>query len=250
MGGVIVSLTSFPERIDNVWQVIECMLHQTVLPKKIILWLSKEQFTSKESIPTTLSSLENGIFEIRFVDGDIRSHKKWFYAFKEYKDELVFLIDDDLYYPDDIIKKTMNAYMENSNAIICNYGRKPIFNDDGTLQSYNSWHTYHSESNSNVFFGSGGGTLIKPSMLHEDTLNIDLCLSLTPMADDIWLNAMCNLAGLKKHLLKYGSYLPIVNENNSTLCSINVEQNLNDVQLNDVISYYKNNFNLNPFNRN
>lgn len=249
-GGVIVSLTSFPARIDNVWQVIECMLHQTVLPKKILLWLSKEQFPSKESVPVSLSSMEDGIFEIRFVEGDIRSHKKWYYAFQEFENEYIFLIDDDFYYPSDIIERTLNAHIIHPDTIICNYGRKPLYNSDGSLQPYNRWRAYHTENDTDVFFGSGGGTLINPSWLHKDVMNIDLCLTLTPIADDIWLNAMCNFAGLKKHLLSYGSYLPVTNKNSSTLCSVNVEQNMNDVQLNDVISYYKNKFNLNPFNRN
>ena len=73
---VIVSLTSFPARISNVHLVIQCLLRQTVLPRKVILWLSEEQFRGVV-LPSTLTSLTNEIFNIRFVDGDIRSHKKY-----------------------------------------------------------------------------------------------------------------------------------------------------------------------------
>ena len=74
------------------------MLHQTFLPKKIILWLSKEQFDKKD-LPDSLLSLENEVFEIRMVDGDIRSYKKSYYVLKEYPEDNVLLIDDDLFYP-------------------------------------------------------------------------------------------------------------------------------------------------------
>ena len=41
--GVIISLTSFPARLDTLWQCVESLKRQTVRPEKIILYLSKEQ---------------------------------------------------------------------------------------------------------------------------------------------------------------------------------------------------------------
>lgn len=74
-GKIIVSLTSFPARINNVWLVVECMLRQTVHADKIILWLSKDQFPSDDCIPFSLKKRISDVFEIRMVSGDIRSHK-------------------------------------------------------------------------------------------------------------------------------------------------------------------------------
>ena len=48
---VIVSLTSFPIRINKVWLVIESILRQSNKLDKIILGLSKEQFSSLDSLP-------------------------------------------------------------------------------------------------------------------------------------------------------------------------------------------------------
>src|SRR5574344_2458546 len=103
---VVVSFTSYPARISNVWQVVECMLRQTYLPKKIILWLSKNQFDSIEVVPVTWKERMNERFEVRLVEGDIRSHKKYYYVSKEYPDSLIFLIDDDIYYSSDILERT------------------------------------------------------------------------------------------------------------------------------------------------
>ena len=94
---VVVSFTSFPARINEVWQVVECMLRQTVRPMKVILWLSELQFQSKDQIPNKLRQYENELFEIRLVNGDIRSHKKYLYVCREFPNNNVLLIDDDVY---------------------------------------------------------------------------------------------------------------------------------------------------------
>ena len=74
---------------------MECMLNQTLPPRNIYLWLSKDQFPTEDTIPESLRRLENSIFQIRMVEGDIRSHKKYYYIVKVHPEDYVFLIDDD-----------------------------------------------------------------------------------------------------------------------------------------------------------
>lgn len=235
---VIVSFTSFPARIDNVWQVVECMMNQTLLPKKILLWLSKEQIKNRDSIPKKLREMENDIFQIRLVDGDIRSHKKYYYAVKEYPDDLIFLIDDDIYYPTYILEKSYKALCNHPNSIVCNYGYSITFDKQGRHKSYSKWvPLYRGAEGKNLFFGSGGGTLFKPSVLHHDILNIEKAIELTPFADDIWLNAMAKLAGLSLYILPSGLILDI-KTNSPTLRSINNGHLMNDKQIDQIEQYY------------
>ena len=237
--GVIVSFTSFPARINNVWQVVECMLRQTYQPAKIILWLSKEQFPNIEEIPASLREREGGAFEIRMVDDDIRSHKKYYYVSKEYPDSLIFLIDDDIYYPTDIIERTMKAHQEHSEAIICNYGYHIGYTENGELLPYNKWgKEYRYCTSADLFFGSGGGTLFKPSWLYKDLTNIDLAMKLTPIADDIWLNAMASISKKEKILVSGGLILPIAIGDNIKLASKNKGEDMNDLQLKAIMDYY------------
>ena len=236
---IIVSFTSFPARINNVWQVIECMKRQTYQPAKILLWLSKEQFPTEQSIPESLRSRTDHQFEIRMVEGDIRSHKKYYYVAKEYPDSLVFLIDDDIYYPTDILERTMETYCEHPDAVVCNYGYHVGYSEDGGLHPYKSWtHEYHSSTDKDLFFGSGGGTLFRPSELHADLTNIALARELCPTADDIWLNAMTRLAHREVMLVENGVILPIKNERNIRLATLNMGGGANDVQIRDVESHY------------
>ena len=114
---------------------------------------------------------------------------------------------------------------------------------------YKKWKEINGASDSkHLFFGSGGGTLIKPSVLYKDLTNKDLFLKLTPIADDIWLNAMVELAGLSIKKIKFGLILPIKGgETNVTLCSENVSGGQNDIQINNVRNYYKQEINKELF---
>lgn len=237
--GLVVSLTSFPARINDVWQVVECMKRQTLLPEKIILWLSLDQFPSKDLLPQNLRDREDNLFSIRLVEGDIRSHKKYYYVSKEYPNNLIFLIDDDIYYDTDIINRSIKAFQEyNSRCVVGNYGYQMKFNKDECLP-YSKWRLIEDKiDGKDLFFGSGGGTLFRPSDFYTDLINIDLAIKLTPIADDIWLNAMALKAELVKVILSNGPLLTIDIENNVTLSSVNNGLGRNDEQLHAVKKYY------------
>lgn len=236
---LIVSLTSFPARIEYVWQVIECMLRQTICPQKVILWLSKEQFPTIDELPISLRKRINDVFEIRLVEGDIRSHKKYYYAIKEFASCKLFLVDDDIYYPTDIIERSLNALRENNNCVIGNYGMKIMYDSQGRHSKYNDWHTtFHKIDTSDYFFGSGGGTLLEPWKMHNDISNIDIAFKLCPTADDVWLNSMARLAGLKTVFIPNGHFLPIEIIEDSKLSSINNGRNKNDEQISNIELYY------------
>jgi RimJ/RimL family protein N-acetyltransferase len=85
---IIVSLTSYPKRIETTWLAIETLLRQTVKPDKIILWLADTQFESLEKIPRELREQQKRGLTIRFCD-DLKSHKKYFYTMQEYKNKKV-----------------------------------------------------------------------------------------------------------------------------------------------------------------
>lgn len=246
---VIITFTSFPTRIEYVWIVVRCMKHQTVLPHKIILWLSKKQFPD-EIIPQNLLNEIDNLFEVKFVDEDIRSHKKYYYASKAYPGKYLFLIDDDIFYPANILERTWEEHLKDPASVICNYGYRIGYNKNGGLRPYNSWrYVYNNTKGYNLFFGSGGGTLISPSKLYEDFLNIDLARNLTPIADDIWLNAMTKLAGIPCHMLDNGPILPIIIPSNQRLTSLNLGECQNDKQIKSICEYYKKEIGIDPFSQ-
>lgn len=244
---VIVSLTTFPARINDVWMTVSCMLRQTYTPAKIILWLSKEQFKSKQDLPDNLTRLEGEIFEIRFVEGDIRSHKKYVYAFRDFQDMLVITVDDDLIYSPYLIESLIEEHKKYPDDVLCRYAKKIKRGVDGKLLPYNTWQTLDYICDSDVFFGSGGGTLFQPKKMYKDVLNIELSQALTPLADDIWLNAMCRLAGLKIRLITRELFLFLNKGDEISLSKQNVGMQRNDIQLNNIMNYYIKTIGNNPF---
>jgi hypothetical protein len=227
------------------------MLRQTVRPKKIILWLSDEQF-KEQPLPHRLTELVGDYFEIRFVKGDIRSHKKYHYVLNEYPQSLILLIDDDLYYPTNMLEKMIDYSERYKDSVICRYGNIMKYNKDGLPLPYKIWWpdnklvTTFSE-NVDFFFGTGGGCLLKKSLLYKDVLDIEKALSLAPIADDVWINAMVNLGKTKKIKIPCGLLMEITNNSNKTLCSENVGENKNDSQISKVNSYYKEKIGVMPF---
>lgn len=238
---IIVSLTSFPARIGNLWIVIETILRQTMRPSKITLWLSKNQFESLEKLPSSLLNLQKFGLDIRLVDGDIRSHKKYFYSFQEFAEKMVILIDDDIVYQSTLISDLYKERRrQNVPCIIGSYGYQVVHRGE-KLSPYRNWSLLDSTSyDSNLFFGSGGGTLVVPMEFDSQVLDIGTAIELAPYADDVWLNANAIFSNLPIFIVKPRIILSVHNKNNVTLCEKNVGEDMNDIQIQRVTRYFIN----------
>lgn len=241
---VIVSLTTFPTRINKIWIVIECMLRQSYSPDKIILWLSKEQFPNKNYLPKRLLKLQARGLEIVLCEGDIRSHKKYYYTLKKYAGSILITVDDDFIYPSTMIQELIDESVLNPKMICCHRALK-IKTNGNQILPYNEWEYIYGKMGPafNIFFTSGGGTLFPPNSMHAEVLNEDVFVKYCLHADDIWLNIMSQIANTK--IIKVESkfqLIPILNKNDITLTSINVDQKLNDLQLEEIRKFYENKF--------
>lgn len=236
---ITVSLTSFPTRISYVHIAVQSLLRQSYRNLRVVLWLSLKQFPDK-TVPDNLSHLTKYGLEIRFVEDDIRSHKKYYYIFKESPSSLVFLADDDIIYPSWIVEDSFRRYTEagGMKVIIGNYGRTIIHLTDGSLAPYSKWPIFPKPSD-DVFFGSGGGTLLRPCDLYKDICEKDLFLKFTPTADDIWLNAMARLGENTIKISMDTFPLPVMIRKNRKLANSNlINEEANDKQLVGVQNYY------------
>lgn len=237
----IVSLTSFPGRIADVWICIECLLRQTFKPDKIILWLAIEQFPDKK-IPDSLKKLESRGLEVKFCEEDLRAHKKYFYAFKNYPHANIITVDDDLYYDDFLLENLYLLHKKYPNNIVTNRAHKMSFDSHRKIKAYRKWsHNVSSKDASHLLLATGGGgTLYPPNSLHVEVLNKDVFKKVCFLADDIWLKCMA----LKKETKvvtnsKYNKDpLSIRNSQMEKLVSENVLSGGNDQQLNAVCTYY------------
>lgn len=235
----IVSLTSFPARIDDIWVSIETILRQSFKPDMIILWLAEEQFPDKK-LPDSLTALEKRGLSIMFCD-DLRSHKKYYYAFKNYPDANIITLDDDLYYHRDVLKNVVELHQKHPGMICTNRAHKFTFKD-GVLNPYRKWkfNVIDREPSHLLVQTGGAGTLYPPGSLSEHTFNKDLIRELCFHADDLWLKSM---ALLNKTLIvtnnKYNKdFLTIGTTQRVKLVTTNVFDGGNDKQLLKIINYF------------
>lgn len=250
---IIISMTSFPKRIGNVCKVIDCLIHQTMRPGKIILWLSREQFDSIDELPKSLIKRQKDGLEIRLVDKDYRSHKKYLYVTSdpELKEKITILVDDDMFYRSDFVETLYNAYQkaDNPKTVVCKYSKEITYDQNGNLLPYIFWKSVKKTKPSKTFFGSGGGTMLRFKYLPPFCGDIDLALKVTPMADDVWLNAMCRIAEFRFIPLENDNIMTIYNWRNQTLSAVNNGQNLNDKQIEMLRSEFIIQFAIDPFSK-
>lgn len=236
----IVSLTSFPARINDVWISIQSIFEQTVPPDAVILWLSKEQFEDVK-IPHSLKILEKKGLTIKFVDGDIRSHKKYKYAIEQYPNDYIITLDDDLYYDNGLIENLIFLKKKYPHCIPTNRAHKVLVKNNQILP-YNKWyHNVFNEMPSHALVQTGGfGTLYEASDLFHDFNNIEKIMKLAPHADDLWLKIMVLLN--KKKIVTNDRYnkdpLTVKGTQFKKLVTQNVLEGGNDVQLQNLMKYY------------
>ena len=235
---IIVSLTSYPARIDKIWMTISTLLNQTLKPDKVVLWLSRKQIDDIKILPKRLIDLMDKGLEIRLVEEDYRSHKKYLYAFKEYLNDYVMLADDDILYASNTIESLYKDM--SSGEVHCKYAYKMTYCRDGLIAPYSKWKKITEPySGEDMFFGSGGGVLIMPSSLPSIVCDIETAITLCPTADDVWLNAMVRKAKLKVVKSSGGDLpFPTNGDNDIPLSAINVAQGQNDEQIARVEAFW------------
>ena len=194
---IIVSLTTFPARIDAASYAIKSLFNQTLKPDKIILWLAKEQFCDFQ-FPDILQALCDRGMEIRFCE-DLKAHKKYYYALKNQKrNELVITYDDDIIYPEDSIEQLYQKHLFFPDCIICNRAQLSS-EENGRLTSYSTWKVNSSVGVDNpsmkLFPSTGGGTLYPYGSVNEEAFNIKIIKEIAFSADDLWMRFMSALNG-------------------------------------------------------
>ncbi len=237
---IIVSLTSFPARINVVWIAIETLLRQSMKPDEIILWLAKEQFPDENALPVELLNQKDRGLTIRFCD-DLKSHKKYFYVMQEYPEDLIILADDDAFFSNDLIEKLYELHKENPNDIIC-MTTAIISPDIHTAPTY--WtrpapgeKIIHSKM-AQPF--TGQGTLYPPHSIPKNAFDKLLIDRLCPYADDLWLKYMSMKNGVNTTAIYKERSMPIgiYGTHESSLWHINGENRQNDAQWRNILNHF------------
>lgn len=198
---IIVSLTSFPARINYVHKTIISLLDQTLKPDIIILWLAEEQFPSKENnLPENLLNLQKYGLTIKWCN-DLKSYKKLIPTLKEFPNDIIITTDDDAYYDKNMVELLYNSYLENSKYIQCHRCTKMYYKNGKMNAKAGGKKYYKYPSFANKLCGVGA-VLYPPHCLYKDITNENLFQKLAPTNDDIWFWLMAVLNGTKIKVVK------------------------------------------------
>lgn len=237
---IVVSLTSYEDRFNDLPITLYSLLNQNLKPDRIILWLdeSKNDLTT---LPYDITQfIKNGL-EIRFVR-DLKSYTKAFYAFKELSNCIIVTADDDIYYPSDWLKKLYLSYVANPKDIHAHRVHRVDLE-----KPYEKWEHHISEETARYdnFITGVGGVLYPPNCFTKEVLREDIFLKNVPNADDIWFWVMA---------LVHGKKIRVVKHHIKTLISTNIFRQLfektlysknknggNDTQLANLMKFYREN---------
>lgn len=243
---LIVSLTSYPARIDSVAAVIESIQHQSLQPDCIALYLSRDQFHHlEEDLPSPLlRQIQQRAVVAQWVDGDLGSHKKFFYAFREFPEALIVTIDDDVTYPSDFLATLYQCHLSHPRAVIAARTHYMTFTAEGTAREYLQWLNEFDgliDTPSMRLFATGVGGILYPVHLFSsfDFGQNDL-LAMAPNGDDLLLKAVEAYLGIPvvlEHTHRALQYLPGTQE--VGLFHHNQEQGENDIKWDALRSWFK-----------
>lgn len=239
---VVISLTSFPGRINDLWIVIECLFRQTYKADRVILWLSKEQFENEE-LPLELLEQKKQGLEVVFVDDDIRSHKKYFYCLQKYPDSIMITVDDDVFYHKDVISELIKGFNEHPDCVIANRAHEILFDDKGKILPYRRWKLNKvSNEPSFMYVPTGvGGILYPPGAINKAILEEKLLKMLCFSADDLWLRVGALLNNKKVFITKNfkQEFITVGKTQKVKLVTGNSLNGGNDLQFLNTLSHFK-----------
>ena len=187
---IIVSLTSFPQAIPYAVQAIRSILTGSLLPDKIVLYLDTQKFP-EGILPQELEALKAKcpIFEVKFDEAEIRSYKKLIPALRDFPNDIIVTIDDDIQYHPDMLSRLIQIHKQAPDAIIAHRVRKVQLNSPYRTWRKYKWYDFifrRLHFDRHAMQTGVGGVLYPPHSLDEKMLDSTLFMTMAPTNDDIW----------------------------------------------------------------
>lgn len=239
---IIVSLTTIPSRLDEVYYTIKSIFLQTLRPDRIILYLDSD--VSIDMLPKNLDTFIKLGVEIESRPGSIRAHKKYFYAMKENPKAIIITVDDDLIYPKFLIQSLYDMHTRYPRCVITSRAHRITFDNNGDVVPYNEfdWEVEEIGVPSASLIATGcAGVLYPPGCVDTKYLDIDLIEKLSLGNDDVYLKFVEIVAKRKTVLCSariWKDTTEIVGSQEIALNKDNVENNKNDVYIKKCMKYF------------
>ncbi len=230
---VVISITSFPARIDWIWATIDTLFRQDARLQAILLVLSEEEFPQRRLPKSLRRRIRRGL-TVEWVQTNQKSYDKLLPARVRYPSARILTVDDDKLYPIDMASKLIRASDEAPGAVIGHFGRQIVATPDGYDVLSKADPATPSER---VFLIGLGGILYPPTALHPDVQDYRLAMELCPSHDDAWFWAMSVRARAPRVCLGSPKPAPLLAQRRTpALASVNAQAG--SEQINAVIDRF------------
>ena len=238
---VIVSLSTVPDRINNLRPTIQSILKQTRPPDEIVLAIP--EFSIREQRPYVVPEYLLRLPRVRVL----RCREDWGPATKfigAIQDELaagrentlIMVVDDDRLYPRDALETYLFYSEQLPNAALCFRG--------AAMPSTLDWddakmiHAKEVREPRPVAVITGCGSyLVRPRFFDESLWDYSKAPSVAFYIDDIWISAWLSRRGVKRYVVPASAMMRSVRRQRRTvsLNKIHGRQKLN----NETIAFFK-----------
>ncbi|MFJ5444681.1 hypothetical protein ACIKP9_00410 [Methylobacillus methanolivorans] len=236
---IIVSLTSFHKRFDQLHLTIRSILTQKFsAPYSVHLILSKADIDIAGGVPKEIMALEKYGLKIIVVNEDLRSYKKLHYTLKDYPEKIIVTADDDVLYPKNWLTGLYEKWRKYPSCVVCYRGHFLAFKKSGEFYPYaqlmkNPMKLKRSTPSFALMPTGVSGVLYPPGLLSDFATREELFTEYAPFADDIWYKLSSLATDTKCVQVKfYNVHFPhLRGSQDNALNKMNVAQSLNDEQL-------------------
>lgn len=184
-------MTSFPKRIHLVPIAYKAFIQsQTIKADRYVLWLSKKEFEGKKKPEEIgLKDITELGVEIHWCEEDSKIHIRH-NSLKLWPQEYNFIIDEDIYYPNNYIEEMMLAAKRHPHCVINYFRIFEFFN--GYVK--HDLPGFPFPSTHNKF--NGGLSLFPPNTFPQSAFKYETIRDLIcPYHDETWVNLFLSFEG-------------------------------------------------------
>ncbi len=248
----IISLTSYPARIDGVAQVVDSLLNQKLSADRIVLCLAECEFPGKETdLPADIIQLVNDEkLELLWCDENLGPHKKYYYTMQRFPDAIVITADDDLLYPETTIGELFIGYLLYPEAVSAVRTHLISVDENGKILSYNEWIMEYDgiklQESMQLISTGVSGVLYPPGIFNEKLFDRETIKKTCFYGDDLWLKINECICGIPTVCVSNFKNLKYIQGSQETaLCKSNVDRNRNDIQWKKIANWADSEFGRN-----
>lgn len=242
---LIISLTTHPPRIHQVFATLESLCEQDIDAFDIHLYLSRGDKEAIGDLPKSLQRLVRRGIKVTVTEAHYRSYDKLLHALKAYPEATIITADDDMLYPSNWARRLVEGASRFPGCVICHRGHMLCESSPGSGDiSYqvikNRQDPGATQPNFALMPTGSGGVLYPSGALDPLVFDAEAFQSLAPNADDIWfkmasLKADTRCVRINPHNV---DFLPSPASSESALHEENIKRGGNDRQFANCLARY------------